>query len=119
MCYTVQVQSRILDKVAQLFNIEPVEISELFLAKYDVAGIGQPSLGEHVDGSPWSFVVALNNDFHGGGTQFVDLEGEPNFIPHVGGAILFSGKNRHKGCAITKGVRYILAGFLNYKTDGA
>ena len=51
--------------------------------------------------------------FEGGGTQFVDIEGAPIFRPAVGAALLFSGKNRHRGVATTKGVRYILAGLID------
>eukprot|EP00729_Bicosta_minor_P006387 gene6387-17794_t len=59
-------------------------------AKYEFNANGQPGLSEHEGGSPWSFVIPLNasSDFDG-----------------------FSGKNRHCGVPITRGVRYILAGF--------
>ena len=72
-------------QISKLFSIEPLEICDLFIAKYDLAGKGQPSLGEHVDGSPWSFVVALNDAFEGGGTQFVEVEEQPIWQPYVGG----------------------------------
>ena len=65
--------------------------------------------------SPFAFVVPLNDGFEGGGTQFVQLEGAPIFRPAVGRALLFSGKNRHQGVATTKGVRYILAGFVDVR----
>lgn len=63
-----------------------------------------------------SFVVPLNppDEYEGGGTQFVNLEGKPVFRPEQEGiAIMFSGKNRHCGKVITEGVRYILAGFCS------
>ena len=54
------------------------------------------------------------DEYEGGGTQFVNLEGKPLFRPeHEGSAVMFSGKNRHCGKAITAGVRYILAGFCS------
>ena len=65
--------------------------------------------------SPFAFVVPLNDGFEGGGTQFVELEGAPIFQPAVGAALLFSGKNRHRGIATTEGVRYILAGFVDVR----
>jgi hypothetical protein len=102
---------------------------------------GQAGLDEHEDGSAWvcpcdlttaivmqeltapnvycvwqSFVLPLNppDEYEGGGTQFVNLEGKPLFRPeHEGSAVMFSGKNRHCGKAITAGVRYILAGFCS------
>ena len=50
----------------------------------DGAGSGafaQSELAEHEDGTPWSFVVGLNEleQFDGGGTQFVKLDGQPVF----------------------------------------
>jgi predicted 2-oxoglutarate/Fe(II)-dependent dioxygenase YbiX len=76
-------------------------------------------LPEHEDGSPWSFVLPLNapHNYDGGGTQFVDLEGAPTLCPPQGTALLFSGRNRHRGVAITRGVRYILAGFCAFPED--
>ena len=60
-------------------------------------------------------MLALNADFEGGGTQFVELEDQPVMHAALGGAIAFCGRNRHRGCAITSGTRYILADFLCYK----
>ena len=65
--------------------------------------------------SPFAFVVPLNDGFEGGGTQFVEIEGAPIFRPAVGAALLFSGKNRHRGMETTEGVRYILAGFVDVR----
>ena len=65
--------------------------------------------------SPFAFVVPLNDGFEGGGTQFVELDGAPIFRPAVGAALLFSGKNRHRGVETTEGVRYILAGFVDVR----
>ena len=93
-------------------------IEDLFVAKYEFdasSGDGQPGLVEHEDGSPWSFVVPLNAaaNFDGGGTRFVHPipGGQQLFRPPLGTAVMFSGKNRHCGVSITRGVRYILAGF--------
>lgn len=46
----------------------------MFIAKY-IAG-QQAGLKAHKDGTPWSFVITLNEpdvEFEGGGTRFVDL----------------------------------------------
>ena len=69
---------------------------------------------------PWSFVVPLNGAcaFEGGGTQFVELEGTPTLRPEPGYALMFSGRNRHRGVPVTAGVRYILAGFLGLEAAG-
>jgi len=121
------VNAKLLPELAELFNLErsKLGIQEMFVAKYEpiVAG-GLPGLEEHEDGSEFSFVLSLNDgqrngggvkgEFDGGGTRFVHLDGQPTYRPPLGYATLFSGKNRHCGVATTRGVRYILAGFLRY-----
>ena len=104
---------RVVPLLAKLFGVDDLVLADLFVARY--AADGQRALEEHEDGSPWSFVVPLNDRFEGGGTQFVELEGAPIFRPAVGAALLFSGKNRHRGVATTEGVRYILAGFVDVR----
>ena len=85
-----------------------VNIIEIFIAKYTVDG--QSSLELHRDGSDFSFVIALNKEFEGGGTFFKDLD--QTFQPDAGNAIIFSGRQFHSGVKITEGTRYILTGFL-------
>ncbi len=98
-------------KMFDLSNKKDIYIKEIFVVKYDVDG--QKSLEYHTDGSEFSFVIALNDEFEGGGTTFKH-SGEQVKLG-VGDCLLFSGKNKHKGNEITKGTRYILTGFLNYK----
>ena len=72
-----------------------------------------------MDGTPWSFVVALNDSaqYEGGGTYFV--HNDITCRPHkAGSCVIFSGKNLHEGLGITKGVRYILTGFVEYSFEG-
>ena len=111
-------QRRVLPRFAQAFTVDDSSdgdfvLADLFVARY--AADAQRALAEHEDGSPFAFVVPLNDGFEGGGTQFVELEGAPTFKPAPGAALLFSGKNRHRGVATTKGVRYILAGFVDVR----
>jgi hypothetical protein len=110
------VDTRLLPELASRFGLDLglLQIQDLFVAKYSVAAGGLPSLEAHVDGSEFSFVLALNKRiaYAGGGTQFLELEGTPVFRPRRGCATLFSGKNRHCGVAITSGTRYVLAGFV-------
>jgi len=108
----------VLPQIAALFGLNEdfLHIGELFVAKYEFKEGKQKGLGAHVDGTPWSFVVALNDpslDFEGGGTFFVN-ENALYRPTEAGTAVLFSGKNLHSGVAITSGVRYILTGFCNY-----
>ena len=104
---------RIVPRLAEAFDAPAwdFELADLFVARY--AADEQRELEEHEDGSPFAFVVPLNDSFEGGGTQFVENEGAPIFRPAVGAALLFSGKNRHRGVETTRGVRYILAGFVD------
>ena len=106
---------RVVPRLAEAFDASAwdFELADLFVARY--AADGQRALEEHEDGSPFAFVVPLNDGFEGGGTQFVQLEGAPIFRPAVGAALLFSGKNRHRGVETTEGVRYILAGFVDVR----
>jgi hypothetical protein len=104
------------------------EINDLFVTKYDAA-TAENKLGPHTDKSPWSFVVALNqgnnnsnNDkeagagkFEGGGTYI--LSSRQLHRPPAGGAVFFSGNNWHASVPITKGVRHLLAGFVEEVHD--
>ena len=77
----------------------------------------QVALAPHRDDSVVSFVVPLNRmgrDFDGGGTEFVDWTPAP-FVaaPELEGTMVsFCGLQRHAGRRITRGTRYILAGFV-------
>eukprot|EP00927_Polykrikos_kofoidii_P077740 TRINITY_DN74658_c0_g1_i1.p1 TRINITY_DN74658_c0_g1~~TRINITY_DN74658_c0_g1_i1.p1 ORF type:complete len:369 (-),score=58.25 TRINITY_DN74658_c0_g1_i1:59-1165(-) len=116
------IDGRLLPELAARFDLDLglLQIQDLFVAKYSVAKGGLASLKAHVDGSEFSFVLALNKrtEYAGGGTQFLELEGTPVFRPKRGFATLFSGKNRHCGVAITSGTRYVLAGFVQYGGGG-
>ena len=99
-------------KIAKMYNINQnkLGINQVFLAKYSMDG--QRKLKYHRDYSEFSFIVALNDQFEGGGTTF--KHNQKNIQLQIGDTLLFSGKNEHKGNEITFGTRYILAGFLNY-----
>ena len=97
-------------------------MDDLFVVKYSVGEdeINQTSLPPHQDDSVLSFVITLNGDdeYEGGGTVFVDHD--PAFVAaptEVGTLVSFCGVQRHGGRAITKGKRYILAGFLKVHDD--
>ena len=121
------VNSRVLPLLASSFpslNEEYLKIDDLFVVKYDAREEGlQRSLGVHKDGTPWSFVIALNDpsEFDGGGTFFVDTDtlARPPHERGVGSCVVFSGQNRHCGTAITAGVRYVLTGFVLYQPPPA
>ena len=112
-----RVVARLLPELAARFALpahQRLFVSDLFVAKYAARAGARPGLEAHEDASPWSFVVPLNGgrEFAGGGTQFVELEGAPTLRPAPGYALMFAGRNRHRGVPVTAGVRYVLAGFL-------
>jgi hypothetical protein len=117
-------KATILPTVCRLYELPSVhclEVDDLFVVKYewDEQGQHQISLPAHRDDSVLSFVIALNQDYEGGGTVFVDHR--PVFVAaptEVGTLVSFCGVQRHGGRAITQGIRYILAGFLNVHDEG-
>lgn len=110
------VHSQIFKELEKLYNVNSYElgINELFVAKYENSKNKQSELGEHVDGSEFSFIIALNDDYTGGGTHFSDSNETINL--NIGDCLIFSGQNKHKGVKVVKGTRYILTGFINYKS---
>ena len=94
------------------FNTDLLHIEELFVVKYNPSE--QKSLEKHQDGSMFSFIIALNKEFKGGGTKFADkqLQSLNNYKLQTGDCIIFSGWNFHEGLVVTEGTRYILTGFI-------
>eukprot|EP00981_Chlorochromonas_danica_P007677 scaffold1863_cov166-Ochromonas_danica.AAC.2 len=96
-------------------------IDDLFITKYD----SSPSLLDernqlalHEDKSPWTFVLALNDNFEGGGTYFASNR-DKLYHPKATGVLIFHGRQPHGAMKITSGSRYILAGFCEYgSADG-
>ena len=78
------VGNSVLPQMAACFELQRdmLEVEDLFIARYTVEG--QTSLAEHEDGSPWSFVLTLNEGFQGGGTTFPLVDGAPTVLPAVG-----------------------------------
>jgi len=71
---------------------------------------------QDTDESTHSFVLALNDDYDGGGTYFYDHD--KTVRPPAGCTLSFcGGETLHGGEAVTRGVRYILAVFLYYDED--
>ena len=114
LCYNMiisKIYKNMIPKFSKKFDIDEsvIGINEIFVAKYSVNG--QKKLEEHEDGSELSFVIALNDEYTGGGTYFTKLNRKVR-LPK-GSCVLFSGRESHKGLEITNGTRYILTGFLN------
>jgi len=92
---------------------------EPHIVKYDVTKKERQKLDMHTDKSEWTFLIALSDgcglDYEGGGTYFEALDA----TVHVqrGHALIFPGKLRHCGQRITKGLRFLLVGFLVDKAN--
>jgi tetratricopeptide (TPR) repeat protein len=96
-------------------NIGRFYVHDAFCVRYESSGTAN-HLPLHVDESTHSLVVALNDDYEGGGTYFFD--GNIVLRPPKGSIISFRGDTLlHGGLAVTRDVRYILAVFMYYDVD--
>jgi hypothetical protein len=94
-----------------------LDCNDIFIVKYDANF--QNKLDRHKDGSVFSFNILLNDlsNFEGGGT-IIDENGVDVLVSNTkGGVLLHSGRCFHSGNQITKGVRYILVGFVSYMKE--
>ncbi|VEU35909.1 unnamed protein product [Pseudo-nitzschia multistriata] len=95
-------------RVLQLDEREP------HIVKYDVTKKERQKLDMHTDKSEFTFLIALSNgcgmDYDGGGTYFECLDATVHI--QRGHALVFPGKLRHRGTKITRGLRFLLVGFL-------
>ena len=103
----------VLSKIVSSYNLHKdisLDVIDLFVVKYSQHA--QNHLEMHRDISFISFSILLNNntEFEGGGTYFED--GLTTYLKQ-GELLIHSGFIRHSGLPVTKGVRYLLVGFLN------
>lgn len=98
----------IFNTINKEYNVDPslLNVTDIFFVRYDHNK--QNKLNEHKDGSEFSFIITLNDDFEGGGTKINDNV----YKLKIGQCLVFCGQNYHSGVDITKGVRYIVAGFI-------
>ena len=90
-------------------------IHDAFLVQY-TASESNKFLPLHYDESTHSLVIALNDDFEGGGTYFYDLD--KVITPKTGSVVSFAGDRLlHGGYVVTKFTRYIIAVFLYLDDD--
>jgi hypothetical protein len=114
----ILVNDKIIKIFAKMFKIpdfSSITVQELFFVKYEYSKNAQKHLDIHQDGSEMSFVIALNDTYTDGGTHFIITDEHVKL--NIGECVFFSGKQYHQGMPITSGIRYILTGFLNYKTN--
>lgn len=112
-----KVNQIIFPKISEMYDVDTklLHIKELFLIKYE--DTKQNKLDAHVDGNEFSFVLALNSpdEYEGGGTYFVNQQKRIQL--NKGDCLVFCGQNKHQGMPVTKGKRFVLAGFIYYKKD--
>lgn len=91
-----------------------LECNDIFIVKY--IDNKQNMLEKHKDGCAFSFNILLNseNNFEGGGTIIFENDKDILVKNIKGGLLLHSGQVFHSGNIITKGIRYILVGFISY-----
>tara|TARA_Y100000389_G_scaffold178716_1_gene192129 strand:+ start:7454 stop:8122 length:669 start_codon:yes stop_codon:yes gene_type:complete len=106
---THKINDVIFPTISQMFDVkkENLFLRDLFIVKYETGQ--QVKLKKHKDGSIFSFIISLNDDFEGGGTNIH----KKIYKPSVGSVMIFSGQLNHSGHPITKGKRYIITGFVN------
>ena len=88
------------------------DINISFIAKYSLDG--QKELKPHHDSSTYTVNVCLNNNFEGGGCNFI-RDNITIVNKDIGSLIIHPGKvtHRHQGLELLKGIRYILVSFIN------
>ena len=94
----------------ELHNDMTIDVKDLFVVKY--SHDAQTHLEMHTDASFISFNILLNesSEFEGGGTKFED-----GLTHHSqqGDLFIHSSLVKHSGSTITKGIRYLLVGFVD------
>lgn len=63
------------------------------------------------DQSYLTLLFYLNGDFEGGETSFEGFD----VVPKQGDALIFKHELRHKGCSVSKGIKYVLRTDVMYK----
>lgn len=106
------------DKIIKSYCLDnsklQLNFKDIFVVKYKFDE--QNYLDLHCDGSFLSFQILLSNtsSFEGGGTYFDD---GLTLNPEQGDLIIHSSRIKHSGLPITKGVRYLLVGFIDLNLE--
>lgn len=104
------VKAKIFPEISKifLFPVNALSLQDFFIIKYDANA--QHKLDWHRDVSLISFNFCLNSEFEGGGTRFQALN--ETIRINAGEVVMHSGKVLHAGNDVTKGIRYIVVGFV-------
>ena len=98
--------------VARKYEYHTKDINLAFIVKYSMEG--QKALNPHHDSSTYTVNICLNDDFEGGGCEFIK-SGQTVINKDVGSVVIHPGRltHYHRGLPITEGTRYILVSFIN------
>jgi len=98
--------------VYKIYKYNGKNINISFVVKYSMTG--QKELKPHHDSSAFTVNICLNNDFEGGGCEFIHQK-TTVINKDIGSVIIHPGRvtHYHQGLPITKGTRYILVSFVN------
>lgn len=101
-------------RIEELYNINKyfLTLHDVFIVKY--SHDTQNNLELHQDECLFSFNFALNDTFEGGGTIIMVDEKEVIIENSKGRLLIHSGRMLHGGKKVTKGIRYVLVGFVRY-----
>ena len=118
------------EKLAQKYWKDLEQFCPKSLEDYQVLGLNESfrfykyesnqRFKRHIDGrfkrneneeSRITFMVYLNDDFIGGETQFDDI----SISPKTGMALCFIHEQKHEGCPVTKGAKYVLRSDIMYQ----
>lgn len=102
--------------LANQFGLSPsFYVHDAFCVKYEGGALSN-YLPIHIDESTHSFVLALSDDYEGGGTYF--YENDTTVHLAAGDLLSFKGDSvYHGGEVLSKGIRYIIAAFLYHDDE--
>lgn len=106
---------------AQLGNSRPIGLNELFRFYRYQRGhqfkghFDESYIRNEREASYFTFMVYLNDNFHGGDTTFRGLR----IRPRQGMALIFLHSLYHEGSEVTQGVKYVLRSDVMYRTESA
>jgi hypothetical protein len=118
------IYSKIIPEFIHNYKVSPNELEldkrELYIIKYynknkeySLANNNDKIMGYHQDAAPFSFSIALNENFTEGGIHFLDSD---LYVKSpIGSCTIFSGKNTHSNFKVEKGTRYVIYGSLIHR----
>lgn len=98
--------------ISDEYNYHTKDINLAFVVRYSMDG--QKELRPHHDSSTYTVNICLNQDFDGGGCNFIKQD-HTVINKDMGSLVIHPGRltHYHKGLPITDGTRYILVSFVN------